>query len=351
MRIKPKTRNILIGVVVLLVVLRILLPIVILSRLNNYLATFSPIYAIHIEGLDIGFFTLSYTGHNTVGTYKKNNTPFFTTKRVRTHISIGELLRGRILTNIVIEDGSFVLTKALFNGAKQTKEESKEAAKKAARAMFPLRIALVELRDCSFDFADFLSQETKTRWRVTDINAKVININPLPENPYTSFFSEGKFLDVAPFKAVGKAKRLDDPMGLKMDFEMKGFKLTDSNPMMMHYVPFSWTQGMLDLYSEVKLENGNLEGYVKPFIKDAAILKGQKGFVSVKHFAFEVVGAFANFMLKNADDKTVATKIAFKRPAGGTFKIETGEAVGDAIKNAYGGKPISPGIEDSVPFN
>lgn len=339
----------LIALLIFLVIARAVLPSIILSRTNEYLANFSPIYAIHIDDLDLGLLTFSYTGQNTTGIYKKDNSKFFTTKSVRVQISFTELFHGRILTNVRIDDGSFVLTKALFAQGAKDPEKAKEDAKKAAKAMFPLRVAVIEFHNGSFDFADFLSQDKDTRWRVSEINSKFLNINPVPENPYTQVFGDGKFLDVAPFKIAGKAKRLETPMDFKVDFEMKNFKLTDSNPMLLHYLPFTFSRGNLDVYSEVAMVKGTMNGYVKPFIKDAKILKAGEDFKSIKHFAFEMAGAFANFMLKNADDKTVATKIIFKKRPGASFEIEGVDAALDAVKHGYI-KELTPGIEDSIAF-
>lgn len=327
-----------------------LAPAILLSRLNSYLATFSPVYAIQIGNLDLGLLTFSYTGKETKGIYKKDGHTFFTAKKVRVQISLRELLHGRILTNVRIDDGHFVLTNALLEGSKTPDAKPIETAKRANEVLFPLRIAVVELHDCSFDFADFFEQASKTRWRVTGIEGKALNINPLPSNPYTTFAGDGRFLDDAPFKISGKAKRLEQPLAWKIEAEIRDFNLVSANPMLLRSLPFSFAKGRLDLYAEVKSQNGRLEGYAKPFLKDVAVIHAGEKYKSVKHFAFEIAGAFANFMLKRADDKTFAAKLAFKRQGSGPFEVEGGEAVLDALKHGYF-KPLTPGIEDSVPFN
>lgn len=346
---RKTTKIILITAVVMLIVARVVLPSIILARLNTYLAHFSPVYAIHIGDLDLGVLTLSYAGKDTEGRYKKDDSLFFKTKNVRVQISFVELLHGRILTNVQIEDGTFILTKALLEGSRKPTARPKEAARLAAKKMFPLRIAVIELHKSSLDFSDFVSQDSKTQWRVSDIEAKILNINPLPENPYSSLFAEGKMLDKYPFKIVAKAKRLEQPLAWKADIVTKDFFLPAVNSVLLYAVPFSFTKGSLDLYSEIKYENGQLLGYIKLFMKDVQVLHAGQDFKSVKHFAFEVAGAFANFMLKRADDKALATKISFKEKDG-HFSIEGGEAALAAIKHGYV-KPLTPGIEHSISFN
>ncbi len=346
---RKTTKIILISLVAVIIAIRLVLPSIILSRLNGYLENFSPVYSIHIADIDLGFFTFSYAANDTEGQYKKDGSRFFIAKRIRVQISLTELLHARILTNVRVDDGTFIITKTLIAGSKDPDAHPKESAKQAANKMFPLRIAVVDVHDSSIDFSDFVPQDSKNTWKVTDIEAKVININPLPANPYSTFFAKGKLLDKSPFKIVAKAKRLEEPLAWKTDIEAKGFALPSLNPVLLHYLPFTFTSGKLDLYSEIKSQKGELSGYVKPFMKDVQVLHAGQEFKSVKHFAFEIVGAFANFMLKRADDKTVATKISFKEK-GGHFNIEGADAALDAIKHGYV-KPLNPGIEDSVSFN
>lgn len=342
-----KTKMVLLALVVLLIIARAILPSIILSRLNTYLATFSPVYSIHVGDLDLGFLTFSYSFQNLEAHYKKDGHKFFDVKNIRVQLSLRELLHARILTNVRVDEGKFVLTKALLKGSKEPEAHPKESAKKASDKLFPVRIAVVEIHNSSFDFADFIQQDPQLRWRVTDIEAKAFNINPLPANPYTSFDVRGKFLGDSTFKLAGKAKRLETPLAWKVDAEMKNFDLVVANPMLLADLPLTFTRGKLDLYSEVKSQKGELSGYVKPFFKDVAILNKNEHYKGVKHFLYEIAGAFANFLLKNKD-KVTATKIAFHEQ-GGHIKIDTGDAVKTAIQNGFS-KPLTPGTDDSVPF-
>jgi hypothetical protein len=267
---------------------------------------------------------------------------------VRVRLSFRELLHLRILTNVRVDDGTFVLTKPLFHSKDEPEAKPKETTKRTTDALFPIRIAVIEVHHSSFDFADFVQNDPHTRWRVSDIEGKVFNFNPLPENPYTSFEAKGNLLDQAPFTVVGKAKRLEKPLPWKLDLQMKGFELTAANPVLLADLPFTFTSGKLDLYSEVKSENGLMSGYVKPFLINVHVLSRKEKFKNAKHFFYEIIGAFANFMLKNDETKTTATKIAFHEEDG-HFKIDAGDALKTAIKNGYT-KPLTPGTDDTVPF-
>lgn len=343
-----KTKIVLLTLLVLTLIVRAIAPAMILSKLNEKLANSSPVYSMHIGDLDLGLLTFSYRFGNIESFYKRTGEKFFDLKTVRVQISFRELLHGRILTNVEADEGHFILTKAILNSKDEPDAKLKETTMKTSDALFPVRIAVVKVHRSSFDFADFVTQDQKTRWRVSEIEAKFFNINPLPGNPYTSFDAKGNLLGTSPFSIIGKAKRLDKPMGWKIDIEMKDFSLPIANHILYRDVPFTFMAGTLDLYGEAKSEKGQISGYVKPFLKSVKILNSKEKLKNLKHFFFEIIGAFGNWVLKNSDTKTTATKIAFHEE-GGHLKVDIGDALQAALKNKFD-KPLTPGTDDSVPF-
>ena len=333
---------------ILIVFIRIILPPIVLRRLNLYLATFSPIYALHIQDLSISVFRMAYQFENATGIYKKDGQKFFSVESVDVSISWAELLRGRVLTNVDINAGTFVLTKVLFEGAKQPESKTKEKAREAASKLFPVRIAVVEFHNSAFDFADLLKASPATRWHVSEIQGKVLNLNPTPSQPLTFFAAQGTLLDSAKFKIAGHAKRLDKPLGWKVDTEIRDFDLVAANPMLMIELPFSFTKGKLDLYSELRSQHGVMDGYIKPFLKNVTVLPKDNDYKGLQHFAYEIVGAFANVVLRKSSDKTVASRIAFHEEKGEKFKIDTGDAIKSTLKHGFTDQSVKPGLDDSL---
>jgi hypothetical protein len=73
---------ILLAVVGLVVIIRALLPTFILHKINSYTGTFSSLYGLYIDELDIDLFRMAYTGKNVSGYLKKENFEFLTIKKV-----------------------------------------------------------------------------------------------------------------------------------------------------------------------------------------------------------------------------------------------------------------------------
>ena len=338
--------RILIGIVVLLIAVRIALPIVVLKKLNDYLSGFSPVYSIHINDLRVSLLRMAYSFEDATAIYKKDKSQFFKVESIDVSIAWRELFKGRISTDIAVNGGEFVLTKALLEGSKDPKAKPKDSAKDAAGTLFPVRVSLIEIHNSAFDFADLVKLQPASRWRVSEIEGKVFNFTPTPTEPITFLTVQGTLLDSARFKAVGKLKKLDKPLAWKIDTELRQFDLVATNPILMKELPFTFTAGKLDMYSELRSQNGKFEGYVKPFMNHVTVLPKDNKYAGVKHFLFEIVGAVANVILRRSDDKVLATRVAFHEEDG-KMKVDTGQAVSKAIKNGFS-EPLKPGIEDSL---
>ncbi len=338
------------GFLILLIAVRLLLPPFVLRHLNSYLATFSPVYSLHIQALDISIFRMSYEFENATGVYKKDGQEFFKVESVDVAISWHELLRARVLTNVTVNGGTFVLTKVLFEGAKEPEAKTKEKASEAASKLFPVRIAVIELHNSAFDFADLVKENPAKRWHVSEIEGRVLNFNPTESQPVTFFTAQGTLLDSAKFKIAGQARRLEKPLAWKVDTEIREFDLVASNPMLMVKLPFSFTKGKLDLYSELRSQHGELDGYIKPFLRNVTVLPKDNDYKGVRHFAYEIVGAFANVVLRRSSDKTVASRIAFHEEKGEKFTVDTGDAIKSTLKHGFTDATVKPGLDDSLPL-
>lgn len=324
----------------------VILPPILLRELNEHLGTFSKVYSLHITSLELSFLRMSYRFNEAEAKFKKDGHTFMKVESVEVAIAWRELFRGRILTNVTADGGEFVLTKKLLEGSRAPEAKPKEDASHVAEKLFPVRIARIELHRSSFQFANLLGESEDVRWRVTGIEGRVLNLTPTPHTPFTFFTLQGSMLESAMFKLAGQARRLDEPLAWKADLEIKGFDLVAANPMLMRLVPLNFGSGHLDLYSEVLSQHGQLQGYVKPFFKKLHVLDNKEHFVSVKHFAVEVVATFANWILRKHEDKTVAARIPFHKE-GDSLKVDSAEALETAIQHGFS-EPLKPGLEDSL---
>lgn len=318
----------------MLIIARILAPSIILAKLNSYLASFSPAYAIQIKDLDLSIIRGAYQFENLTATLKKTGQPFLTVEKVDVSVAWREIFRGRILTDVIAETANFVLSKDLIEGSKSAQPVND--ANDVADTLFPVRVARIELRDSSFQFAQLMGDSENRRWRVTSVDGSIVNFTPTATSPTTMFNLKGTMLESSVFKATGKAFRLNKPEAWDVDGEVREFDLVAANPMLKRLVPFTFTSGHLDLFVEAKSENGEMHGYLKPFFKKVDIVEQKEKFVGMKHFFVEIFAALGNLILRKSDDKSTAFVVPF-RTASGKLKVDTGNILPTAIEHGFNG--------------
>lgn len=332
---------------ILIIAIRLLVPPMIKPQVNELLATFSPTFKGHVNDVGISFFRGAFQLRDLELTLKdKSQEKFFTANVIDTSIAWRDIFRGRITSDVLIDKTNIALTKNVLEAFKKTPKEEQEKTKKEASKLFPLTVERVDIRDSSFEFADLASVPEASRWKVTDIDGRLSNATPAPKFPLTMMTLDGKMFDSAEIKVAGQLNQLSKPTAWDVDLEIRGFDLRQANPVIAQKLPLSFTSGKLDAYSEIKSEDNKIVGYVKPFIQNADVIASNESFRSAKNFGLEVSTAAVNLLLRDAQKKTLATKVLFSYEDG-DFKINSMEALAKAIQNGFA-ENVPKGIEDQI---
>jgi len=120
--------------------------------------------------------------------------------------------------------------------------------------------------------------------------------------------------------------------------------LTKLNDLLRATAKFDVAQGELTVFSEAKVQNGQIQGYVKPLFKDLKVYEKEKDSEKkfsqkVKEKALDVAGK----ILKNRPRKEVATVVPIAGPVENP-KAGTWPTIAGLIRNAFF-KAILPGFE------
>lgn len=337
MKMKPKYL-VLLSLVVLLVIVRVLVPSVVLKKTNEYLTTFSETYYAHVGDFDLSILRGSYRFEDVVIALKENKEkPFATAAVVDVSISWGQLFRGRILTDVIATEMNLIADQAISKKVKSNTKGSVEDAKQVKEKLFPVQVERLELRNSRIEYRDlniFADQ----------IEGRLSNVTVTKENPLSLLTLRGLLLGKTPLKAVSTINMTEDPLAWVVAVEVQRLNLTDTNFLTSKYVPLTFKAGILDVYSEVKSENGKISGYVKPFLKNGDILGDNGDFKGFKHFGIELSTAALNLFFSSNEKKTVATKVLFTYE-NGKFDWNKSEAFTELFKNGYQ-ENLNPGLEN-----
>lgn len=328
-----------VSLLMVLLVVRMVLPSIILQRTNHFLAEASPVVDVHCEDLDLSFFRGAIQLEGITASMKKDGKKILVVDEVEASIAWRELFRGRFLAEVDIEGVEAFFRKNLLDELKKTaKKEPTDPGKKIIDA----HLASVDVKNMKVVLEDYPGFG-EGPLVIKDITTRVSNVTPTEKNSYAFINFEGELEGVSKIKASGSVNLNVNPVEWDIDGEMRGFDLTVLNDLMKGKIPLTVTRGNLSVYAEARSEEGQIEGYIKPFMKNMDVIKQDEDFKGPKHVLFEIGSALGNLVLRNSDAKTFATRIPFEFDK--KLKIDTGEALEKAIQHGFEEK-LQPGIEN-----
>jgi len=232
-------------------------------------------------------------------------------------------------------------TAAAENAVKKT---VKAAAKKAANnPRIVLKLDRLELVHSTLG----LINKAKTpayRLYLAGANLRVTNLtNHATEGPATAKLT-GKFMGSGPAVATASFRPENKMADLSLDAAIENTDLTTMNDMLRAYGKFDVTKGEFAFYSQLRIKNGHIEGYVKPLFSGLKVYDPeqdrQKSFF---HKLYEMIVGGVAKLLESHKTKDVATE-AYISGEVGSAKASVWQIIGKAFENAFI-KAILPGFE------
>ena len=326
-------------IVVILIIFRILLPQILLYQANKYLSEFSPTYYLHMEDLDISILRGAYRFEKVIGKLKGEEKQFVSISSVDVSIAWRELLKGKVVTDVVTENVDFLFLKDMSKLNPPKKE-----AKDVKDTLFPVKVETVDLRNARIVFEEYPALNDDSRLKIEKINGRITNLTPDEQDKISNFNLGASIQGSSELVFIGSLNLMKKPMLWDVDIEMKDFNLPSLNAVLKRNLPLTFTKGKMDLFAEAQNDSsGKIKGYIKPFLRDIDVIANKEHFVGIKHFFIEVFTALGNLILRDSKTHTVATYVDFSYDK--KFDISTGQGIENAISNGFKEK-LKPGIED-----
>ncbi len=312
---KRKTIITVISIVVVLVAIRLALPTFVEKYVNNVLSDLEG-YQGKIEDVDLNLYRGAYViDEITIEKLKeKNPVPFIYIKRMDLSVDWNAIFKGAIVGDVtLIHPKLNFTTDEQDSGDEKVKEKDSTNWLETLKDLMPLTINEFVIENGELSFLNF-SSEPQVDLSMNDIQLTALNIsnvedktNTLPStiNANTTSIGGGALsLDM-------KMNFLKEIPDVDADLSFENVDLPALNDFFKVYGNFDVEKGSFNVYTEVTINDGNLDGYIKPIFDEVEILNIQED-IKDKNFLQTIwegiVGLFSEG-LENQQKDQVATKI------------------------------------------
>jgi hypothetical protein len=297
-----------------IIIIRLALPGIVKNYVNKKLNDL-PGYTGHVEDIDIHLIRGAYVIKDMLLKKKTDPAkyPFLNIRRADLSIEWSALFKGRLVGKVLLDQPVInILTTESIE-----KEPGKDSWSRTVKGLMPMTINKLEVNDGRIDYRDLKSQPNADL-HIKEMHLTALNLanvqktaDPLPSQINLTGISIGD----GKLKLDMKANVIKDIPDFDMGMQLIGANLLSLNGFFEANAKMDIERGGIDIFSKLKLKNGEMDGYVKPFIKDLKVLNVKKdirkkgGILRVVKKA--VVGLFAK-AVTNPKTKKIATVIPIK---------------------------------------
>ena len=333
--------------VVLLVVAHVSLPFVLhwyvqrtLNKINGYRA-------------NIGLVTVNlFRGAYAVRQVKLEKTsgrvpvPFFSADAVDLSVEWKQLFHGAVVGQIGIDRPTLNFVNSPTPEAAQTSIDKDWMRR--VKQLFPLKINRFEIFGGDIHFRDF-SRQPNVDLFMTNVHVVAVNLTNsrrLSKSLMAVIDATGYVPPTGSMKLHLEANPFASKPTFSVAAEMTDVQLTQWNDFLRAYGGVDAAKGSFSVYTEMKVNRGNLQGYIKPIFKDVEIARWKEHHESVLKVVWKKIVAGVAEALKNQPKNQIATRIPLngdlENPNPGILAT-----VGELLRNAFI-QALFPGLEGFV---
>ena len=192
----------------------------------------------------------------------------------------------------------------------------------------------------------YVNQAANPEYRVylTDADLTLERYSSRLSDGPASLAIHGKFMGSGETQISGSMRPPQESPDLELKIQIAGTQIRSMNNLLRAHGKFDVVKGLFSCYSEIKIDDGRIEGYVKPLVRKLKVYDSEQdrdkpALDKIKEGAIEDL----SLLLENVPRKAVATKANLSgqtnRP-----QVEIVQIVIGLIQNAFF-KAILPGFE------
>lgn len=308
--LKTSTK-ILIGILLLLLIVRLALPSIVKRYVNKQLNEL-PGYTGQVEDIDIRLWRGAYM-IDQLTLKKRSDTssyPFLQIAHCDLSIEWKSLWKGRLVSEIILNRP---VVHILQESAVLSKEPSKDHWTETVKALMPITINRLQIDEGQFRYLDRqASPDVDLHLDSLHLVAhNMANVQKEGDGLPTTVTLRGTSIGGGILESNMEVNLLKEIPDFNMDMKLTGVDLTSLNGFIEAYGKFDVERGSLDLYSELKMIDAQIEGYVKPFVTNLKVLDWEEDVEEggILQAAKEAVLGLFGKVVENPKEETIATKV------------------------------------------
>jgi Domain of Unknown Function (DUF748) len=224
------------------------------------------------------------------------------------------------------------------------KQNVKEAAKKASNN--PNIVLKLDKFEILHSTLGLINKTKNPAYRIylAGADLRVTNLSNHAADGLAHAKLTGKFMGSGPAVATASFIPENKMANLSIDIAIENTDLTTMNDMLRAYGNFDVTKGEFAFYSQLRIKDGHIEGYVKPLLSGMKVYDPEQDREkSIFHKLYEaIVGGVAK-LLESHKTKEVATQANISGEVG-SASASVFQVIGKLFENAFI-KAILPGFE------
>ena len=204
--------------------------------------------------------------------------PYVAVERVQLGVYGRELLHGHLVATIQVDKPRLNLIAAKAEKEQQLDPKIPDLSEKLEKIM-PLKVDRVQVREAALLFTDKTKPDFPKIW-IHKVDATLENLATraaLARGEPTSVAVSGTIQESGELSAFLTADPLAKGLFFAGRASIQNFELNELSKTMASETGLSVSEGTLDLFAEFDCRAGQLEGGVKPVLKNVKVVKGKPG--------------------------------------------------------------------------
>lgn len=329
-----KTTWIILIVVAVLIAFRIALPFIIENRINKKIETI-PEYTGGIKDVDLQLFRGAFQIDTLVldKIEDNNEVPFLSVTKVDISVEWSALLKGAFV-------GEVVVTEPNLNFVAPNNDEGEFGTEvdwvSVMKRMNPFTINRFVVKNGTIRYLDYASSP-QVDLPLYNLNLEVNNItntDNLDKALPTHIELTGISIGDGSLSFIADANLMKKIPDLDASLEFENVNLPDLNNFLEAYAKVDAENGVFNLYSEIAVNDAQLEGYVRPILDRVKILSLENEDGNVFEVVWEGIVGVVSELFENQPENQFATEVPLE---GNIENVETGvlPAIWNIFRNAF----------------